>query len=66
LDQKLQFIYPKASVNEEELQKKPSALKRENPALQDVKFLVWVFFAFLDPDPDHWLLPTTFLYPTPA
>ncbi len=39
------------------LQKKPSALKREHPALQNMKFLnffllFWVIFALLDPDPD--------------
>ncbi len=39
------------------LQKKPSALKREHPALQNMKFLsfylfLWVIFALLDPDPD--------------
>jgi hypothetical protein len=39
-----------------ELQKKPSALQREHPALQNMKvlnfFLVWVIFALLDPDPN--------------
>ena len=39
------------------LQKKPSALKKEHPALQNMKFLkffllLWVIFALLDPDPD--------------
>jgi hypothetical protein len=38
------------------LQKKPSALKRKHPALQNMKFLnsfllLWVIFALLDPDP---------------
>jgi hypothetical protein len=38
------------------LQKKPSALKREHPALQNMKFLNFfhffgVIFALLDPDP---------------
>jgi hypothetical protein len=37
------------------LQKKPSALKREHPALQNMKILyfflfLWVIFALLDPD----------------
>jgi hypothetical protein len=37
------------------LQKKPSALKREHPALQNIKFLnfflfLWVIFALPDPD----------------
>ncbi len=40
-----------------ELQEKPSTLKREHPALQNMKiryfFLyLWVIFALLDPDPD--------------
>jgi hypothetical protein len=38
-------------------QEKPSALKREHPALQKLKFInfflfLWVIFALLDPDPD--------------
>jgi hypothetical protein len=40
------------------LQEKPSALKREHPALQKLKFInfflfLWVIFTPLDPDPDH-------------
>jgi hypothetical protein len=39
------------------LQEKPSVLKREHPALQNMKILdfflfLWVIFALLDPDPD--------------
>jgi hypothetical protein len=39
------------------LQEKPSALKREHPALQKMKFMnfflcLWVIFALLDPDSD--------------
>jgi hypothetical protein len=36
------------------VQPKPSALKREHPALQNMKFLnfLWVIFVLLDPDPD--------------
>jgi hypothetical protein len=39
------------------LQKKPSALKREHPALQNMKFLkffllLWVIFGLLNPDLD--------------
>jgi hypothetical protein len=39
------------------LQEKPSALKREHPALQKMKFInfflcLCVIFALLDPDPD--------------
>jgi hypothetical protein len=38
------------------LQEKPLALKREHPALQNMKILyfflsLWVIFALLDPDP---------------
>ncbi len=38
------------------LQEKPSALKREHPALKKIKFIrfflcLWVIFALLDPDP---------------
>jgi hypothetical protein len=41
------------------LQKKPSALKREHPALQKMKFVnfflsLWAIFALVDPDPLHW------------
>jgi hypothetical protein len=39
------------------LQERPSALKREHPALQKMKFIngflfFWVIFALLDPNPD--------------
>jgi hypothetical protein len=39
------------------LQEKPSALKREHSALQNMKFhnfflFLWVIFALLDPDPE--------------
>jgi hypothetical protein len=44
---------------EPKIQKKPSDLKRELPALQSSKheisnffLLLWVILAFLDPDPD--------------
>ncbi len=47
------------------LQEKTSALKREHPALQNMKILYffqffWVIFALLDPDPE------TQIYPDPA
>jgi hypothetical protein len=51
------------------LQKKPSALKREHPALKNMKFLyfflllLWVIFALLDPDTDPD--PLTRLNPDP-
>jgi hypothetical protein len=50
-DQKLQFTYPKLQ------EKKPTALKREHPALLNIKFhnfflFLWVIFALLDPEPD--------------
>jgi hypothetical protein len=52
-----QFTHPQASMRTSKLKKKPSALKRENPALQNMKFLyffllLWVIFALLDLDPD--------------
>jgi hypothetical protein len=39
------------------LQEKPSAIKREHPALQKMKFInyfifFWLIFALLDPHPD--------------
>ncbi len=42
------------------LQEKPSALKGDHPALQNMKILnfflfLWVFFALQDPDPLTWL-----------
>jgi hypothetical protein len=48
------------------LQKKPSALKRGHPTLQNMNFykfflLLWVTFALLDPDPG----PLTRLNPDP-
>jgi hypothetical protein len=46
-----------ASIKYVQLQEKPSALKREHPALQNMKFIyffqfLWVILAHLDPDPD--------------
>jgi hypothetical protein len=51
LDQKCNFTRYSSK-----LQKKPSAPKREHPALQHVKFLnlflfLWVIFDLLDPNP---------------
>ncbi len=46
----MQFTYPYASMKDS--QEKPSALKREHPALQNMKILYFfLFFALLDPDP---------------
>jgi hypothetical protein len=47
---------PRPPKRTSKLQKKPSALKREHPALQKMKFLnffllLWVIFILLDPDP---------------
>jgi hypothetical protein len=36
--QKLQFTYPYASIKDVQVTKKPSALKKEHPALQNIKF----------------------------
>jgi hypothetical protein len=44
-DQKLQFTYPWASIMDvPKIQKKPSTLKREHPALQNIKFLFFFLF----------------------
>jgi hypothetical protein len=48
---------PGPTLMTSKLQKKPSALKREHPALQNMKFLNFilllrVIFSLLDPDPD--------------
>ncbi len=56
LDQKLQFRYLSSGLHKGLLQEKASALKREHPALQNMKILnfflyLWVIFALLDPDP---------------
>jgi hypothetical protein len=57
LHQKLQFTIPKPPKRTYKLQKKPSALKRENPSLQNMKFfnfflLLWVIFALPNLDPN--------------
>jgi hypothetical protein len=54
---KLQFTYPRPPQRTHKLQEKPSGLKREHPAIQNMKILyfflcMWVIFALLDPDPD--------------
>jgi hypothetical protein len=55
-DQKLQFSYSYAFIQDVYAIEEPSALKRELSGLQDMKFLnffllFWVIFALLDPDP---------------
>ncbi len=52
-------IIPGHSERTSKLQEKPSALRREHQALQNMKFLyfisfllLWVIFALLNPDPD--------------
>jgi hypothetical protein len=54
---KQQFTYPWAFIKDSKLQKKPSGLKREHPALQKMKFINFfiffgVIFALLDLDRD--------------
>jgi hypothetical protein len=61
LSKNCSFTYPQASIKASELQEKPSALKREHPAFQNMKFFylflfLWVIFALLDLDPDPDLL----------
>jgi hypothetical protein len=52
----LLFTYPEASINDIKLEEKPSALEREDPALQmnfrNCFLFFWVIFALLDPDLD--------------
>jgi hypothetical protein len=50
------LLIPRPPQRTPKLQEKPSALKREHPALQNMKILylfqfLWVIFALLDPDP---------------
>jgi hypothetical protein len=54
------FLYllfnKKNNLRMSKLQEKPSALKREHPALQKMKFInfflcLWIIFALLDTDP---------------
>jgi hypothetical protein len=54
-DKKLQFTYLWTSLKASKLREKPSALKREHPELQKMKFkkkvlFSRVIFALLDPD----------------
>ena len=49
---------PRLPKRKSKLQKKPSALKREHPALHNMNFLDFLtllhaIFALLDPDPDY-------------
>jgi hypothetical protein len=51
------FYSKKASIKDVQATEKPSALKREHPALQKMKFIncfqfIWAIFALLDPDTD--------------
>jgi hypothetical protein len=51
------LLIPKPPYRTPKLQEKPSALKIEHPALQNMKILYfflffWVIFDLLDPDPD--------------
>jgi hypothetical protein len=58
LKKKIKFFWgPRSPIRTFKLQKKPSALKREHTALENMKFLnlfllLWVIFPLLDPDPD--------------
>jgi hypothetical protein len=52
------LLIPRPPQDTSKLEEKPSALKKERPATQNIKFLnfflfLWVIFAFLDPDPKH-------------
>ncbi len=56
LNKKLQFSYSWAFINDVQATGEALVLKREHPALQNMKFLnffyFFVIFALLDPDPD--------------
>jgi hypothetical protein len=50
----LSSVFEKDVQVTKETQKKPSAPKREHPALENIKFLLsWVIFALLDPDSEY-------------
>jgi hypothetical protein len=59
LENKVQYFYPYASMNDVQATGEPPALKKEHPALQNMKFrpcfssFLWFLFALLDPDPDQ-------------
>jgi hypothetical protein len=55
--QKSNLLIPRPPQRTPKLQEKLSALKREHPELQNIKFLyfflfLWIIFALLDPDPE--------------
>ncbi len=63
---KLQFTYPYASIKDVQATEEPSALKRDHPALQKIKFIncfqfLWVFLPscirIADTNPLNWLNP---------
>jgi hypothetical protein len=58
----VQFTYPYYKTSK--LQENPSALKREHPTLQNMKFfpIFGGLFALLDPDPDPLTLFFSFLF----
>ncbi len=54
------LLNPRPPKRTSKLQEKSSALKRDHPALQNMKILkffqfLWVIFALQDPDPLTWL-----------
>jgi hypothetical protein len=66
-DQNMQFINPYMGLREGS---KPSAFKREHPALQNMKLIhfsifsflfLWVIFPLLDPDPHSPIAKTSFM-----
>jgi hypothetical protein len=59
LDQKLQFTYRYASIRDAQAAKKPSALKREHPALEKMKLINFFYFcgSLLSSRTDLMLLP---------
>jgi hypothetical protein len=56
----MEWLTNSVLLHKGELQEKPSALKREHPALQNMEILnffllLWVIFVLLDPDPLTWV-----------
>ncbi len=49
-------IYVSLGLQKESYRRSLQHLKREHPALQNMKFFafLWVIFALLDPDPKHY------------
>jgi hypothetical protein len=57
------LLIPRPHKRTSKQQEKPSALKREHPALKKINLLTFFYCIFLlDPDPQHWI-PGSQKYP---